>query len=119
MSITGPTTDQGEIRRWAVTNGAVPTEILPQIVDSIPAVLHMMLPEQTRRRADIRIISWDEFFLKFDGLGLAFVYDDAPTGYNEILQVEDRSPFRHPRYRPSTTQHVLACLNGTQTQVFF
>jgi hypothetical protein len=101
MSIIGPTTDHAEIRRWAESKGAVPTEVLPHVLDSEPALLRIMFAEQARDLADVRIIAWEEFFVKFDGLGLTFVYDDDRGGYNEILQNEEKSPYRHPKYRPS------------------
>jgi len=92
MPIIGPTTDHSEIRRWANSNHAVPTEVLPHDIDSAPALLRFMLAEQTKDRRDVRLISWEEFFLKFDSLGLALVYDDDSSGYNEILQIEERAP---------------------------
>jgi hypothetical protein len=101
MAITGPTTDHTEIRRWAEFNGAVPTEVLPHILDSEPARLRMMLAEQALDHENVRIIAWEDFFVKFDGLGLTFVYDNDRAGYNEILQNEEKSPYRHPKYRPS------------------
>ncbi len=32
------------------------------------------------------MISWEEFFARFDLLGLTVVYDDSMDGYNELLQ---------------------------------
>jgi len=61
-----------------------------------------VLPEQAADLANVHLISWEEFFVKFDGLGLSFVYDDEPTGYNEILQIEENSPYLHPSHR----QHI-------------
>ena len=101
----GPTSDHKIIRFWADSNHAVPAEILPYEVDGVPAILRLMLAEQVRDHADIRMISWEEFFLKFDSLGLAFVYDEDPTGNHEILQIEENSPYRHNRYRPSTLEN--------------
>ena len=94
MPIIGPTTNHSEIRRWAETHDAIPTEVLPHDVDSEPALIRFMLAEQAKDHSDMRLIAWEEFFLKFDSLGLSFVYDDGSTGYNEILQVEELSPYR-------------------------
>jgi hypothetical protein len=105
MPILGPTNDHGTIRYWATTNRAIPAEILPHIVDGEPAILRLMLAEQVACNAHIRVISWDEFFLKFDSLGLTFVYDDDSTGYNEILQAEENSPYRRDKDRPSIITH--------------
>ncbi|WP_263385629.1 hypothetical protein [Granulicella arctica] len=103
MSISGPTTNHNEIRIWAESWKVVPTELLPHVLDHEPAELRMMLGEQARDRVDVKMLTWEEFFLKFDSLGLAFVYDDERAGYNEILQIEEKSPYRHPRYRIANT----------------
>ena len=98
MAIAGPTTDHSEIRRWAERHGAVPVEVLPLDVDSEPALLRLMLKLQIVDRPNVRAINWEEFFLKFDALGLALVYDDS-TGNNEILQRDEQNPYRHPSHR--------------------
>ena len=100
MAISEPTTDHQEILDWAALNNAVPTEQLPQIVDGEPQVLRFMLKEQAQDHKNVRLISWEEFFLKFDELGLTFVYDEGTSGDNEILQIEERSPYRPRGYRP-------------------
>ncbi len=99
MAALGPTIDHDEIRRWARRHNATPTEQLPHVVDGEPAVLRFMFEKQAQDRADVRLITWEEFFLKFDELGLAFVYDEGVTGYNEILQIEEESPYRHHSHR--------------------
>jgi hypothetical protein len=99
MPIIGPTTDHFEIQHWADSKGAVPTEILPGIVDGEPAQIRLVLKYSSQTHPERRQISWIEFFSKFDQLGLAFVYDDSGTGYNELLQIEARSPYRNEQYR--------------------
>ncbi len=103
--MTGPTSDHAEIQHWAETHKAVPIEVLPHIVDAEPALLRLVLAEQAKDHANARIITWEEFFLKFDSMALAFVYDTEPTGYNEILQIEDRSPYLNPVYRLARSQN--------------
>lgn len=104
MPISEPTTDHSEIRHWALKHKAVPVEVLPDHVDSEPATLRFLLPEQSRHLGFSQI-SWEEFFVKFDELGLTFVYDKDSTGYNEILQVESRSPYRNPAYRGTALEN--------------
>ena len=96
MALAGPTTDHLEIRHWAESHSAVPVEVLPLIVDSEPALLRLMFREQAEDLQNVLEISWEMFFSKFDALGLTFVYDDDSTGYNEILQIEEKSAYRHP-----------------------
>ena len=57
MSATGPTTDHKEIRRWAERHKAVPTELLPHVLDSEPALLRFVLAEQVRDHADLRMLT--------------------------------------------------------------
>ena len=104
MPVSEPTTDHTEIRHWAQKHNAVPVEVLPDHIDSEPATLRLVLTAQAKS-PELKQISWDEFFIKFDELGLTFVYDNGSTGYNEILQVESRSPYRHPAYRSESLKH--------------
>ena len=94
MPITGPTTDHYEIRLWADGNRMVPIERLPQLVDHEPATLCLLALDAAKSRQDLRRLTWEEFFAKFDELGLAFVYDADSTGYSELLQREEASPYR-------------------------
>lgn len=101
MAIAGPTTNHHEIRYWANSRHAVPVEVLPARLDSIPAVLRFMLAKQVAGNPQILQLSWEDFFTKFDLLGLAFVYDNDETkNYNEILQQEGHSPYRRHEYTP-------------------
>lgn len=89
--------------------GLIPTALsplsLPLHVDGEPALLRLMLKEQAGDRLNIRVIGWEEFFCKFDALGLSLVYDNDLTGYNEILQRDEHSPYRHPDHRPEALQN--------------
>jgi hypothetical protein len=100
MPIVGPTTDHDEIKHWAEKHRAVPAEILPPHLNHEPAVLRMMLPQIAADHKDIRVLAWDEFFAKFDLLGLSFVYANDHSGYNEILQIDGRNPYRNSRNQP-------------------
>ena len=43
MSVSGPTTNHSEIRGWAAQHHARPAEVLPQRLDSEPAVLRIIV----------------------------------------------------------------------------
>ncbi len=105
MPIAGPTTNHAEIRYWADSHKAVPTEILPPTLDHEPTTLRIMLPQMAAERIDVRVMSWDEFFLKFDLFGLSFVYDDDSGDYNELLQIEAKSLYRNPHQFPNDPQN--------------
>ena len=49
-------------------------------------------------------MTWEEFFLRFEELGLTVVYDEA-TVYNEILRVDDYGESIPPAYRTIPPQH--------------
>ena len=99
MSMTGPTTNHVEIHAWAESRSIVPVEMLPHQVDHEPSVLRLMFAVHATERRDLRLITWEEFFVRFDLLGLTFVYDTDTSGYNALLQIDDKSPYRNPLYR--------------------
>ena len=105
MPTLGPTTNHEEIRLWAESRAAVPTELLPHRFDGEPAALQIMASAAALGREDVRLISWEEFFCKFDELALTLVYDDGLNCQNEILQIEERSPYRHPNYKGTRLQN--------------
>ena len=100
MAISGPTSDHIEIRRWAEKHHSVPGEKLPSRVDGEPTELHLIRASEAAKQQEKRVISWDDFFARFDQHGLAFVDDDDSTGYNEILQIEEKSPYRREALTP-------------------
>ena len=88
----GPTTEHGEIRRWAEETGASPVELSQQTFDCKPTMLSFIFGDAGDE--NIRPISWESFFASFDLLGLALVYDGPdPTRY-ELRQIEERSAYR-------------------------
>ena len=91
----GPTSDHGEILAWATKHDAIPAEVIPRIFDSEPAILHFLFGNAKSGLPEIKPISWESFFIQFDLMKLAIVFDDSPTF--EILQDE-----RVSLYRPST-----------------
>ncbi len=64
-----------------------------------------MIAEQAEDRSGVLRISWEEFFFKFDALGLTFVYGDDATGYNQILQMEENPSIVSLVYRPANFQN--------------
>jgi hypothetical protein len=105
MPLAGPTTDHGVIRSWANRHRVVPTELLPCSVDHEPTLLQLLNAEAVRTRKDVRMISWEEFFARFDVLGLGFVYDDEKDGYNELLQRDEEAPHIGHAYRAERFVH--------------
>jgi hypothetical protein len=72
------TRDHEEIRRWAEERGGVPATVEGTESDGEAGVLRIDFPGQGED-AKLRHISWDEFFEKFDGAGLCFVYQEKTS----------------------------------------
>ena len=56
------------------------------MVDGEPALLRLMLKKQAGDRSNVLVIGWEEFFSKFDNLGLAFVYDNGSPGQTRFCK---------------------------------
>ena len=97
MTMHGPTTDHNEIRRWVESRHGCPVELMPQRVDHEPLLLGLYFGPDAAKENGLRTVTWDDFFARFDLMGLAFVYDDDPKreAWNsyEILQIDSRSPY--------------------------
>ena len=65
------------------------------------SLLHKMTVQET---SFVKEMSWEDFFARFDLLGLSVAYDDK-TAFNEILQVDDANPSKPPAYRWVTSHH--------------
>ena len=105
MATAGPTTNHDEIRGWAEQHQIVPVELFPHMVDHEPSSLRLLPRRAAKERKDLLPLSWDDFFTRFDALGLTFVYDDDSTGANELLQIESKSAYRNPAYTPVKMEH--------------
>ena len=98
MGMCQPTADHGNIIAWALRHGGVPAEVHLLKFDGEPAVLHFLFGGLTRGTPDIKPIGWDEFFAKFDLMGLKIVFDESPNF--EILQDEKASIYRQGADQP-------------------
>jgi len=67
------TTDHDKIRQWAEERGGSPATVKSTQTDSEPGVLRL---DFEPRDSALEPIEWDEFFEKFDGEGLALLYQD-------------------------------------------
>jgi hypothetical protein len=98
MAVVGPTTNHKDIVRWAESQNAHPAEVVPYKFDGEPAVLRFLFGDKFEPEPDLKVISWEQFFALFDTMGLTFVYeteaDEGPTGHYQLLQIEEKSPYR-------------------------
>jgi len=76
MADNKTTTDHDEIRRWAEERGGRPALALEQ--HDQPLGLRIEFPEDRGKEDELQLISWEEFFEKFDEDNLVFLYRDEP-----------------------------------------
>jgi hypothetical protein len=76
MADNKTTTDHDEIRRWAEERGGRPALAVEQ--QDQPLGLRIEFPEDRDQSDGLLLISWEEFFRKFDEQNLVFLYRDEP-----------------------------------------
>jgi hypothetical protein len=73
MSDSATTTDHKAIKKWAEQRGGRPATVRDTEEDGHAGILRIDFgPSEDR----LEEIDWDEFFRKFDGSDLAFLYQD-------------------------------------------
>jgi hypothetical protein len=75
MADNKTTTDHEEIRRWVEERGGRPALAPDQ---DEPFGLRIEFPEDRGKEDELLLISWEEFFQKFDEDNLVFLYRDEP-----------------------------------------
>jgi hypothetical protein len=90
--VLGPTSDHGEIIVWATRHNAFPVELKRRKSDGEPNVLRFIFGEEDSiGTEELRSLTWEEFFARFDLLRLALVYDDTPDF--QIIHLATPKPF--------------------------
>jgi len=94
MALSKTTRDHDEIRQWAEARGAVPAEVSKTHTGDEPGILRFCFPDAPNRKdANLREISWDEFFEKFDENDLELVYQEETaegnvSNFNKLIHSE-------------------------------
>jgi len=94
MSLSKTTRDHKEIRRWAEVRGAVPSEVASTHNKDEPGILRFHFPNAPGEKDNnLREISWDAFFEKFDESNLELVYqektsDGEQSNFNKLVHPE-------------------------------
>jgi hypothetical protein len=94
MASSKTTRDHDEIRRWAEARGAVPAEVASTHQGDEPGILRFEFPNaRNRNDENLREISWEEFFQKFDESGLELLYQEttaegAQSNFNKLIHPE-------------------------------
>lgn len=101
MTLSKTTRDHKEIRRWAETRGAIPSEVASTHTKNEPGILRFHFPNAPGEKDNnLREISWDAFFEKFDGSNLELVYqektaDGERSNFNKLVYPEDSASSEH------------------------
>jgi hypothetical protein len=77
-SDTRTTTDHEEIRRWVEEHDGSPASVAGTEAGDEPGVLRIDFPGGATED-QLRHVSWDEWFDKFEKSDLAFVYQESKT----------------------------------------
>ncbi len=91
MALSKTTQDHDEIRTWAEARGAKPAEVASTEKNGQTGILRIEFPKaKNHNDANLKEISWDEFFEKFDASDLALVYQDvtkegAESNFNRLI----------------------------------
>lgn len=94
MSLSKTTKDHKEIRRWAEARGAVPSEVASTHNKNEPGILRFHFPNAPGEKDNnLREISWDAFFEKFDESNLELIYqektsDGEQSNFNKLVHPE-------------------------------
>lgn len=89
------TKDPDEIRKWAEARGAVPAEVTRAESGGEPSILHFKFPSAPRRKdAELREISWEDFFTKFRQNNIELVYQDKTaagrrSNFNKLIHPDN------------------------------
>ncbi len=97
------TRNHEEIRKWAQERGAVPCEVVGTERNSETGILRFEFSHAPHRNdRNLKEISWEEFFAKFDENNLQLLYQDraadgAMSNFNKIIRAKhgkgsDRRP---------------------------
>jgi hypothetical protein len=94
MSEAKVTTDHATIQKWAEQRGGVPAEVSGTAGKEDTGILRL---DFEPRDSDLRRISWDQFFGKFDKEKLAFIYQDrtADGAVSRFHKFVDRASPQH------------------------
>ncbi|NLL12416.1 MAG: hypothetical protein GX267_03330 [Fibrobacter sp.] len=74
------TTDHAEIRRWVEEHDGVPASVAEKITPNENVGILRIIFKGERNPENLTVMSWDEFFTRFDQANLAFQYEKSIPG---------------------------------------
>lgn len=121
MSTSNTTRDHDQIRRWAEARGAVPSEVASTDKGREPGILRFHFPNAPGEKdGNLRKISWDAFFEKFDKSNLELVYQEKTaegerSNFNKLVHAEESSSSR--KTRPSGKKKASSASKTTSKSI--
>jgi hypothetical protein len=95
MALSKTTQDHDTIRKWAEARRAMPAEVASTAKRNQTGILRFAFPKaRNHKDENLKEISWDEFFEKFDQNGLELIYQEktaegAQSNFNKLIYPED------------------------------
>jgi hypothetical protein len=111
MALSKTTQDHDIIRKWAEKRGAQPAEVAGTHKGNEPGILRFCFPKaKNHNDSNLKEISWEDFFEKFDENNLELVYQEktaegAESNFNKLVHpTEDE----HSSRKSSKDSHTKA-----------
>ncbi len=101
MALSKTTRDHDEIRKWAESHGAIPSEVASTKANGEPGILRFQFPKAKQKNDDrLQEISWDDFLRKFDENNPELVYqertaDGRKSNFNKLVHPESGESRSH------------------------
>ena len=117
MPLSKTTQDHDAICKWAETRGAMPAEVRNTQRGSQTGILRFCFPKaRNRNDENLKEISWDEFFDKFDQNGLELIYQEkiaggARSNFNKLIYPESE----HATSKGSSSRRSASSSHGTRS----
>lgn len=114
MALSKTTQDHEEIRSWAEKRDARPAEVARTHRSNEPGILRFCFPTaRGKNNENLREISWDDFFEKFDDSNLQLVYQEKiaagrRSNFNKLVHPEEKSRSTRSASGTSTRSHRRA-----------
>ena len=117
MPLSRTTQDHDTIRKWAETRGAMPAEVRNTHRGSQTGILRFCFPKaRNRNDENLKEISWDEFFDKFDQNGLELIYQEKTAGgarsnFNKLIYPQSE----HATSKSSSSRRSTSSSHGSRS----
>lgn len=111
MALSKETSDHQEIRQWAESRGAIPSEVAATHSTDEPGILRFQFPRAPKKNDQaLREISWDDFFSKFDERNLTLLYQDKTasgrkSNFNKLVCADEKAPSHNSKKRSAGEAH--------------